>query len=171
MTILCWRLILVAVLLLPAIASAQVAELGAWWDRPIVRNLGLSEDQQKQIRAVVRESREHLIRLRGDVESAEAEMRDQMNEEKLDATRIDATTERVVASRAELVRAVSHMGVRLRMVLTLSQWQELQTRRRQSPIIDSAPAMHRGPGPAGPPTPRPRGTGMREGLGSLPTHP
>jgi Spy/CpxP family protein refolding chaperone len=103
-------------------------ELTPWWDRPIVRDLGLSEDQLSQVRAIVRNSRDHLIQLRAAVRSAEAGLADEMSEDKVDANRAEAAIDRVVSARGELMRAVSQMSLKLRQILTYSQWQELRKR-------------------------------------------
>jgi len=58
----------------------------------------------------------------------------------------------VVNARSELTRAVSLMSIKLRMVLTAAQWQELQRRETRR---SGSPAM-RGPGMSGRP-PRPSG--------------
>lgn len=101
----------------------------AWWDSPIVRDLNLSEDQQKQIKASVREFRSKLIDLRANAEKAEAEMEEAFNDEPFDQRRATEAVDRVVTARGELTRGLSMMGVRLRSTLTPEQWRELQKRR------------------------------------------
>lgn len=108
-------------------------EMTAWWDQPIVRDLGLSDEQNRQIRAIVRESRNHLIQLRNAVDNAEAVLRDAMDEESVDTRRAEAAIEQVVATHAEMMRAVSQMSLKLRIILTTAQWQELEKREVQPP--------------------------------------
>jgi Spy/CpxP family protein refolding chaperone len=108
-------------------------ELTAWWNQPIVRDLGLSDEQNRQIRAIVAESRDRLIQLRGAVDSAEGVLRDAMDEEKVDTRRAEAAIEKVVATHAEMMRAVSQMSLKLRVILTSAQWQELEKRESQPP--------------------------------------
>jgi Spy/CpxP family protein refolding chaperone len=93
-----------------------------------VRDLGLSDDQLKQVRAIVRDSRDRLIQLRAAVRSAEAALADEMSEDSVDTAKAEAAVEKVVSARAELMRATSRMSLRLRQVLTSSQWQELRKR-------------------------------------------
>ncbi len=112
---------------------AQIPGMWNWWDRPIAQDLNLSEEQRKQIRATVRESRDRLIQLRGAVEAAEAGLRDEMDEDTVDNRKAEAAIERVVKSRGELMRAVSQMSLKLRLVLTPAQWQELRKRERRPP--------------------------------------
>ena len=108
-------------------------EMTAWWDQPVVRDLGLSDQQYSQIRATVAESRDHLIQLRGAVDSAEAVLRDLMDEERVDIRKAEAAIERVVLTHAEMMRAVSLMSLKLRVILTTAQWQELQKREPPPP--------------------------------------
>ena len=108
-------------------------ELTAWWDQPIARDLGLSEEQNRQIRAIVSESRDRLIQLRGAVDSAEGALRDIMDEEKVDTRRAEAAIEKVVTTHADMMRAVSQMSLKLRVILTSAQWQELEKRESQPP--------------------------------------
>jgi Spy/CpxP family protein refolding chaperone len=130
---------------------AQVPGMWNWWDGPIAQDLDLSEEQKKQIRAIVRESRDRLIQSRGAVEAAEAELKDEMNEDKVDGRKAEAAIERVVKSRSELTRAVSQMSLKLRLILTPAQWQELQKRERRPgpPLENMRDRGPRGPYPRG----------------------
>jgi Spy/CpxP family protein refolding chaperone len=125
-------LICVSVLALPLLALSQGrqgrAERKPWWDRPIVQDLGLSNDQVQQVRAIVRDSRDNLIQLRAAVKSAEAALADEMSQDVVDTGRAEAAIDRVVAARSDLMRAVSQMSLKLRQVLTYPQWQELRKR-------------------------------------------
>jgi len=114
-------------------ALAQGPGFFPWWDGPIVRDLGLSEDQNRQIRTTVRDWRDRVIQLRGAVESAEAALKDEMDADQVDERRAKEGIEKVIATRAELTRAVSQMSLKLRLVLTPAQWQELQKRQPRPP--------------------------------------
>jgi Spy/CpxP family protein refolding chaperone len=108
-------------------------ETTAWWDQPIVQDLGLSEEQNKKIRAIVAESRDRLIQLRSAADKAEAELQQIMNEEKVDFHRGQDVIERVVATRADMMRAVAQMSLKLRTILSIEQWRMLQSRESQPP--------------------------------------
>jgi Spy/CpxP family protein refolding chaperone len=101
----------------------------AWWDSPIVKDLNLTEDQNRQIRSVVRDARSHLIDLRAAVQKAEADFQDVFNDDMFDQRRASDAADRAAAARAELAKATSQMAVRLRAILTADQWRELQKRR------------------------------------------
>jgi Spy/CpxP family protein refolding chaperone len=108
-----------------------------WWDSPIAKDLNLSDDQMKQIRAVVRDYRTRLIDARAAVEKAEAEMEDAFNDESFSQARAGDAIERLVAARSELTRSFSQMSLRLRAVLTNEQWAELQKRRPRQLVGDA----------------------------------
>ena len=138
-------LLMCALLLaLPAIAPAQaqdgMIELTPWWDRPVVRDLGLSQQQMRQVRMILRDSRDRLIQLRAAVNSADGALADAMGEEKIELSKAQESIDQVISARAELLRAVSQMSLKLRQVLTYSQWQEL--RRRNAKRV-KAPAAKR----------------------------
>jgi Spy/CpxP family protein refolding chaperone len=133
MTIIRISTVLSALLIHPLIIFAQLPGMTAWWNQPVVRDLGLNDEQQKQIRIVVRESRGDLIELRAAVQKAEARLEDEMDEERLNSGRAEEAIEKVIAARSELMRAVSRMSLKLRMILTSAQWQELKKRQGRRP--------------------------------------
>jgi Spy/CpxP family protein refolding chaperone len=100
-----------------------------WWDSPIARDLNLSDAQNRQIRATVKEYRDRLVDLRAVVQKAEGELQDIFNEEQIDQRRANDAIERLVAARSDLTRTLSQMDLKLRGVLTAQQWQQLQQRR------------------------------------------
>ena len=102
-----------------------------WWDSPIVQDLKLSEDQQNQIRNIVKDYRSKLIELRATLEKAEGDLNDVYDEDKIDPRKANDVIEHVVAARSDLTRSFSQMSLKLRAVLTLDQWRELQKRRPQ----------------------------------------
>lgn len=111
------------------LAWAQSPEMTAWWDSPVVQNLNLSRDQQIQIRTRVREYRDRLIERRAAVQKAEGNLQDVMNEDQVNEARAQEAIDRVVAARGDLLRSVSQMSLRLRLVLTPEQWQTLKARQ------------------------------------------
>ena len=111
------------------LAWAQSPEMTAWWDSPVVQNLNLSRDQQIQIRTRVREYRDRLIEQRAAVQKAEGNLQDVMNEDQVNEARAQEAIDQVVAARGDLLRSVSQMSLRLRLVLTPEQWQTLKERR------------------------------------------
>jgi len=117
-----------------------------WWDSPVARDIGLSQDQTRQIRATIRDFRPKLIDLRANVEKAEIEVEEAFGEENLDQRKASEAIEKLVASRGELTRAISQMSLKLRSVLTTEQWRELQRRR---PSLNPLKQPRSRPGPGG----------------------
>jgi Spy/CpxP family protein refolding chaperone len=117
----------------PRLGQRPKPEMTAWWDQPIARDLGLTDQQNNQIRATVSESRGRLIQLRAAVDSAESVLRDLMDQQTVDVGRAQAAIDQVVATHAEMMRAVTQMSLKLRSILTYAQWQQLQQRESQPP--------------------------------------
>jgi Spy/CpxP family protein refolding chaperone len=138
-------LVMCAIVALSSLASAQVGnqqggqsqrpkpETTAWWDQPIVRDLGLSDEQNKRIRATVAESRDLLIKLRSAADKAEAQLQEIMDGDRVDLHRGEEAVDQVVKTRADMMRAVAEMSLKLRGILTSAQWQILQQRESQQP--------------------------------------
>jgi Spy/CpxP family protein refolding chaperone len=120
-----------------ALAVAQppppLRPMFAWWDSPIARDLNLKEEQNQQIREVVRNYRNKLIDQRSAMEKADGELEDVFNEDKVDQRKANEAIERLAAARADMSRTVSQMSLKLRMILTAEQWHELQKRMPKGP--------------------------------------
>jgi len=112
-----------------ALAWGQAMDGFAWWDSPIVQNLNLNPDQQRQIRATVREFRDRMIEQRASVQKAEANLTDFMNEDQVNEAKGKDVIDKLVIARSDLMRSLSQMSLKLRTVLTPEQWQQLQRRR------------------------------------------
>ncbi|MCS7026457.1 MAG: periplasmic heavy metal sensor [Bryobacteraceae bacterium] len=150
------RLALLLLMPFASLAPAQTPgrELFPWWDMPVVRDLNLSEEQMRQIRATAREYRDRIIDLRASMEKADNELNDLMEEEKPDQQKLFAAIDRLVAARGELTRVFSQMAVKMRLVLTPQQWKELQRRRPRPFAPPNLPRPNLPPEPAARP-PRP----------------
>ena len=139
--------LLLFVLLVPAALLAQLPRnMYAWWDSPVAKDLNLTDAQTRQIRQTVREFRKRLIDARANMEKAEIDLEDIFNEDVVDQRRGQEAVERLAASRGELTKAMSEMSLRLRAILSVDQWNELQKRRPARPK-QNAP---RGPNPGTP---------------------
>ncbi len=123
--------ILVLILLAAGSLAAQMPKgIYAWWGRPeIRRDLRLTPEQQRQIQATVRQYRPHLIDIRAEVQKAEIDLQAQFDHDPVDQARANQAIDRLIAARSDLTRTLSEMSLRLRVVLTEQQWQELQRRR------------------------------------------
>jgi Spy/CpxP family protein refolding chaperone len=108
----------------------------AWWAKPVVKNLNLTQTQKQQIHGTVQQFRVHLIDVRAEVAKAEINLEEQFNRDPVDQQKANEAIERLIAARTDLTRTLSQMSLKLRMVLTEQQWQELQ-RLRPMPGQDS----------------------------------
>jgi Spy/CpxP family protein refolding chaperone len=113
----------------------------AWWSRPqIAKDLNLSQAQRLQIRNTVQQYRPHLLNVRSEVNRAEQELADQFNRNPVDEAKTHEAIERLVDARSDLTRTLTQLSLKLRLVLSEQQWQDLQ-RRRPGPGEDGlAPA-------------------------------
>jgi len=101
----------------------------AWWAKPVVKNLNLSQTQKQQIHSTVQQFRVHLIDVRAEVAKAEINLEDQFNRDQVDQQKANEAIERLIAARTDLTRTLSQMSLKLRMVLNEQQWRELQRLR------------------------------------------
>ena len=130
-------------LILALLGSSLFAQMPkviyAWWSRPqIARDLNLSAAQRAQIRATVQQFRPHLLNVRAAVNQAEEALADQFNRNPVDPGKTNEAIERLVDARSDLTRTLTQLSLKLRLVLTEEQWQELQ-RRRPVQSNDAAP--------------------------------
>ena len=105
----------------------------AWWSRPeLAKDLNLSPAQRQQIRATVQQYRPHLLNVRSEVNRAEQELAVQFDRNPVDPAKANEAIARLVDARSDLTRTLSELSLKLRLVLTDQQWQELQRRRPAS---------------------------------------
>jgi Spy/CpxP family protein refolding chaperone len=111
--------------------SAQMPKgIYAWWSKPeIARDLKLSPGQREQIRATVQQFRPHLLNVRAAVNQAEQALAEQFDRTPVDPGKTNEAIERLVDARSDLTRTLSQLSLKLRLILSEEQWQELQRRR------------------------------------------
>jgi Spy/CpxP family protein refolding chaperone len=123
--------------LLAGLSLFGQATKGAWWSRPAIKDLNLSRQQMRDMRQTVQEYRPKLQDLRGAVQKAEQDLETEFNRDPVDTQKANAVIDRLVAARADLSRALSQMGLKLRMFLTAQQWQEVEKRFPPKPAKNS----------------------------------
>jgi hypothetical protein len=129
---------LVLMLFLGASLNAQMPKsFYAWWSKPeIRRDLRLTNEQQREIQATVRQYRPHLIDIRAEVTKAEIDLQAQFDHDPVDAGKANRAIEHLISARGDLTRALSQLSLRLRVLLTEQQWHQLQ---RLRPPAGNAP--------------------------------
>lgn len=108
---------------LPGMAQTRVGF--AWWNSPIRADLNLSHEQDQKIRQVVRAYRNRLLDARNNVQKADGDLEDLLNDESVDLTAAKPVIERVANARASAARVSLELSIELRSVLTLDQWRTL----------------------------------------------
>ena len=117
--------------LVSGIAPAQAPRaLFPWWDRPLARELNLTDAQRSEIHSTIMEYRPKLVQLRSRVANAESALQNCFDAEQVDVTVANSAINNLANARQELTRTVSQMALRIRMVLTKDQWTAVQQRRR-----------------------------------------
>ena len=109
------------------LAYAQTADL-PWWTSPVVHDLGLTPQQTERIKQIVRSYRDRLFDAHNDANKAEAELKDILNEPKVNPATAKSAIDRLAQARAENTRLITEMSVHIRSVLTFDQWRELVKR-------------------------------------------
>jgi Spy/CpxP family protein refolding chaperone len=140
-------MLLIGLLAVPLLAQPPRAGFN-WWESPLAGDINLSEDQRVKIRDTIREFRPKLIDLRAVMEKAEIETEEALNDDSFDQKRAADAIERLAAVRGDMTRVMSQMSIRLRSILTVEQWKELQKKRRAMVRQGGQrPGMGQGPGP------------------------
>ena len=103
---------------------------GHWWNNPeMVEKLKLSDDQRKQMDAILFDHRASLIDMRAGVEKAELAMEPLMRDDQPNEARILAQIDKIAQARAELEKANARFLLAIRAKLTPEQWKLLQADR------------------------------------------
>jgi Spy/CpxP family protein refolding chaperone len=113
-------------------ATAQMPEVppGKWWKRPaIVRELGLTAEQQEKLDAIFAKNRRDFIDLKADLEKRQLDVEELMSRKDSDPKKVSAAIDAAEQARAKLRKAVAMMILDMRGVLTEAQWKTVVERR------------------------------------------
>jgi periplasmic protein CpxP/Spy len=150
-------------------------EHGRWWDKPeVAQQVGITDDQKKQMDDIFQQNRLQLIDLHAALEKQEVQLRPMLEADQLDEQKVLTQIDAVAQARANLEKANARMLFSIRKVLTPDQWKKLQTlaqqrhpggpgewggrrawRGQQGPPSPPAPGEDNGQGPP-PPPPQPQ---------------
>jgi len=118
-----------AIVLVMAFAASAFAQLpaGKWWRRPeIIRQLGLTEEQQTRLDTVFRGAANDLIDLKAEVDKRTIELRGDLDQSQLNRASIQKVAERLNDARSRLFSRELSMLVDMRGVLTDDQWNRMR---------------------------------------------
>jgi len=123
------RRLVFAVLLLaaaaPLAAQPEVPD-GKWWKRPrIAEEIGLTDDQSKQIEGIFVRNRPRLIDLKAELEKKQFDLQQAM-EEGRDRRAIEEKIDAVENARKDLQKARALMVLDMKAVLKPRQWDRLR---------------------------------------------
>lgn len=111
-------------------AMGPMGNHGRWWNDPaVIEKLKLTDQQRKDMDAILQDHREKLIDLRANVEKAEVEMQPMIQADQPNEAAILAQIDKIAQARAELEKGNARFLLALRAKLTPDQWKALQDMR------------------------------------------
>ena len=127
------RLIFMAFVLSASLFAQMPQALYPWWsNKPVVQQLDLTPAQIHDLRAVVSGAQPHLLEVRAKVLRAERNLEDQFNSDPVDQAKTNQALEQLIVARADLTRSLTELSLKLRVLLSMQQWRELQRLRPNS---------------------------------------
>jgi Spy/CpxP family protein refolding chaperone len=114
--------------------AAQEFELppGKWWeDQRLAERVGLSAEQQQQIRDLVYEGARRMIDLKAAVDLAGLDLAEVVNSSDFDPQVVREAYAAFQTARKKLENERFEMLLDVRQVLTTEQWQKLQELKRR----------------------------------------
>ncbi|MFP5237887.1 MAG: Spy/CpxP family protein refolding chaperone [Acidobacteriota bacterium] len=144
-------------------AMGPMGNHGQWWNDPaVIDKLKLTDQQRKDMDAILQDHREKLIDLRANVEKAEVAMQPMIQADQPNEAAILAQIDKIAQARAELEKGNARFLLALRAKLTPDQWKALQDlraarrdHRDQRMWRRNGPGAGPGPGGSAPAPPPP----------------
>jgi Spy/CpxP family protein refolding chaperone len=125
---------LAILILAPLIVCAQPPHGRGFRVNPeVAKQLNLTDAQKSQMDQVNHEFRQRLFELRDSVNKAESGVDAVFNVDPVDQAKYNDATEKLLAARNELSRALAQQDLKIRMILTAQQWQQLKQIEREWP--------------------------------------
>ena len=118
---------------LPLAANDFDLPPGKWWENQrLVDHVGITTEQQEQIRDLVYEHARTMIDLKADVEKAGLDLANVVNTEDFDESAVRSSYTAFQAARHKLENERFEMLVAVRKTLTTEQWQKMQDLRTRA---------------------------------------
>ena len=111
-------------------AMGPMGQHGRWWKNPkVVEQLKLTDQQRKDMDAILQQHRENLIDLHANVEKAEVAMAPLIQADQPNEDAVLGQVDKVSQAKAALARARVQTRLATRKVLTVDQWKKLKAAR------------------------------------------
>jgi Spy/CpxP family protein refolding chaperone len=108
------------------------AEMGKWWRDPqISKKLQLSDGQITQLDQIFYDHRLKLIDHGAEMEKLDLKLQSLLDADQPNEGEIGSQVDLVLAARGKLEREYTFMNLDLRKVLSLDQWRQLKSIRRE----------------------------------------
>jgi Spy/CpxP family protein refolding chaperone len=124
------KMLLVFVVLMTAVpVAADEFDLppGRWWENQrLIEHVGLSDEQQAQIRDIVYEHARRMIDLKAVVEKAGLDLRSSVDQRDFDPGPVRDAHARFQTARHKLEAERFEMLLAVRQVLSYEQWQKIE---------------------------------------------
>ncbi|SPD71749.1 conserved exported hypothetical protein [uncultured Desulfobacterium sp.] len=125
-------LLLLAIVALPVVVSAQDGPEGKWWHNPgVSRRLKLSDEEKAQLDSKFVESRRRMIKLKGRVEQEQLELQSLIERNNLDERAAKDQFRRLEKARGRLSDERFEFLMQSRKVLGNERFQEIKNMYRQ----------------------------------------
>ena len=129
---------------------------GRWWENQrLIEHIGLSDEQQAQIRDIVYEHARRMIDLKAAVEKAGLDLRASVDQEEFDPAPVRNAHARFQTARQRLESERFEMLLAVRQILTYEQWQQIEGLKQR--MQQNRGDQGRPPGPRYQPGQRPEG--------------
>ncbi len=107
-------------------------DMGKWWQNSdVAKKLQLSDDQINQLDQVFYQHRLKLIDNGAEMEKEDLRLQNLLDADVPNEGQISAQVDQVLSARGKLEREYTTMNLDLRKVLSLDQWRQLKTIRRE----------------------------------------
>lgn len=102
---------------------------GKWWrNEDVIRELQLTEDQQKQLEKIFYNHLEKAIDLRAKVEKEELKLKELLDQKTIVEKEVLSQVESLLDARKEIEKIRAELFLKVRMLLTYEQWQKVKKR-------------------------------------------
>jgi Spy/CpxP family protein refolding chaperone len=139
---------------------------GTWWkDSELATKLKLTDQQKQQLEQTFLDYRLKLVDLHADVERQELKLQPLMDADQVNEAQVSTALDSLIAARGRLEKTNAMMNISMRKVLSIDQWKQLQSLRKERFNV----MYHREPGRPGERGTRIRIDGPGEGSGTFET--